>query len=60
MTAHLTSRLSVIRDPAQALEHAIEAAGDEGDVFVAGSLYLVGEVRAFWRSWKLAVTRRGS
>jgi dihydrofolate synthase/folylpolyglutamate synthase len=60
MTAHLTLRLCVIRDPAEALEHAIEAAGDEGDVFVAGSLYLVGEVRAFWRSRKLAVTRRGS
>jgi dihydrofolate synthase/folylpolyglutamate synthase len=60
MTAHLTLRLCVIRDPAEALEHAIEAAGEEGAVFVAGSLYLVGEVRGFWRHRKLAVTSRGS
>jgi dihydrofolate synthase/folylpolyglutamate synthase len=56
MTAHLTSHLSVIRDPAQALDHAIEMAGENGAVFVAGSLYLVGELRGFWRSRKIAVT----
>jgi folylpolyglutamate synthase/dihydropteroate synthase len=32
--------------PARALERAREEAGPEGNVLVAGSLYLVGAVRA--------------
>jgi dihydrofolate synthase/folylpolyglutamate synthase len=55
MTSHLTTRFSVIRDPTEALERAIEMAGERGAVFVAGSLYLVGELRASWRNRKLAV-----
>jgi dihydrofolate synthase/folylpolyglutamate synthase len=60
MTSHLTSHLCTIRDPTEALECAIEVAGEHGAVFVAGSLYLVGELRAFWRSRKLAMKRHGS
>lgn len=33
-------------DPATAVERAIEVAGEEGSVLVAGSLYLVGAVRS--------------
>ena len=37
---------TVLPDVLDALAHAKEAAGEEGGVVVAGSLYLVGEVRA--------------
>jgi len=47
MSAALKGRLpvSVVEDPAQALRFLLERAGPEDVVLVAGSLYLLGEVR---------------
>ena len=47
MSAALKGRLpvSVVEDPAQALQFLLERAGPEDVVLVAGSLYLLGEVR---------------
>ena len=38
----------MIADPAKALEHAIESASPNDAVFATGSLYLVGDLRAYW------------
>ncbi|MGH9715393.1 MAG: bifunctional folylpolyglutamate synthase/dihydrofolate synthase [Candidatus Acidiferrales bacterium] len=48
MTAHLARKSEVVRDPVAALERAIELAGPEDAVFATGSLYLVGDLRAYW------------
>ncbi len=48
MTAHLARNSTIVRDPAQALELAIAVAGPEDAVFATGSLYLVGDLRAYW------------
>ena len=48
MAAHLAKKSTVIADPAKALEHAIEMAFPNDAVFATGSLYLVGDLRAYW------------
>lgn len=48
MTAHLARNSTIVRDPVAALERAIELAGPEDAVFATGSLYLVGDLRAYW------------
>ncbi|HLJ24672.1 MAG TPA: folylpolyglutamate synthase/dihydrofolate synthase family protein [Candidatus Acidoferrales bacterium] len=50
MTAHHARRAEVIPDPAKALERALELAAPEDVIFITGSLYLVGELRAAWMS----------
>ena len=55
ITAHLASREpAVIADPLQAFDHAIETARGDDAVVVAGSLYLVGDLRSHWRTRRLA------
>ncbi|MFY9805397.1 MAG: folylpolyglutamate synthase/dihydrofolate synthase family protein [Candidatus Acidiferrales bacterium] len=49
MTGHHAKRILSERDPAAALETAIELAATDGAVFATGSLYLVGDLRAYWR-----------
>jgi dihydrofolate synthase / folylpolyglutamate synthase len=48
MTAHLAKDSVVVRDPAEALERAIEMASPGDAVFATGSLYLVGDLRGYW------------
>jgi dihydrofolate synthase / folylpolyglutamate synthase len=48
ITAHLAARHLVIRDPNEALDRAISLALPEDAIFVAGSLYLVGDLRGQW------------
>jgi len=48
MTAHLAKKSTVIADPSKALESAIEIASTDDAVFATGSLYLVGDLRAYW------------
>ena len=48
MTDHLARNSVVIRDPAEALERAIEMALPEDAIFATGSLYLVGDLRKYW------------
>jgi dihydrofolate synthase/folylpolyglutamate synthase len=50
VAGHFAARSFVVPDPAEALERAIKMADPEDGVFVTGSLYLVGDVRAFWRT----------
>jgi folylpolyglutamate synthase/dihydropteroate synthase len=38
----------VVRNPAEALERAIEMASPDDAVFATGSLYLVGDLRSHW------------
>ncbi len=49
MTGHLAPKFEVVSDPASALEHAIEIARPEDVVFATGSLYLVGDLRSYWK-----------
>ena len=59
MTAHLAScRPIVIQDPFQALDSALELAGENDAVFVTGSLYLVGDLRSQWLRRKLPTPAR--
>lgn len=48
MTGHLAKGSVVVHDPADALEHAIDIALPDDAVFATGSLYLVGDLRAYW------------
>lgn len=48
MTGHLAKKVSTIRDPAEALELALEIAGVDEAIFATGSLYLVGDLRKYW------------
>jgi len=48
MTSHLANTLEVIREPAAALERALEIAEADDVIFATGSLYLVGDLRRHW------------
>ena len=57
ITSHDAKETIVVRDPGEALEAALQLAGPQDAVFVTGSLYLVGELRAYWSKH---VANRGS
>lgn len=42
------SKVAIVRDPAEALEHALRIAHPDDAIFVTGSLYLVGDLRNYW------------
>jgi dihydrofolate synthase / folylpolyglutamate synthase len=48
MTSHDAKETIIVHDPGEALEAALELAGPQDAVFATGSLYLVGELRAYW------------
>ncbi|HTS13229.1 MAG TPA: folylpolyglutamate synthase/dihydrofolate synthase family protein [Candidatus Limnocylindrales bacterium] len=50
MTADLTRDSVVVSDPREALERALAKASPEDVVIVTGSLYLVGDLRGYWRA----------
>jgi len=50
MTGHHARRVEVVPDPGEALERALELASPEDVVFITGSLFLVGDLRAYWKS----------
>ena len=50
MTGHLAKNSIVVRDPAEALERAIEMASPNDAIFATGSLYLVGDLRKYWHT----------
>ncbi len=52
MTGHLANESIIVRDPAEALERALEMASPEDAVFATGSLYLVGDLRGHWNKRK--------
>jgi len=48
ITRHDAKQALIVRNPGAALEAALELAGPQDAVFATGSLYLVGELRAYW------------
>ena len=50
MVGHLAKSAIVVRDPSEALDRAVRMASPEDAIFVTGSLYLVGDLRAYWNS----------
>lgn len=50
ITSHHASKYTVIPEPELALEHALEEAEAQDVIFVAGSLYLVGQLRHYWKN----------
>lgn len=52
LTGHLAARSLVVRNPFEALERALEIAAPDDAVFATGSLYLVGDLRAYWAARK--------
>src|SRR6267142_1616890 len=49
IAAHLAEHSSVIPDAEQALDYLVSKARPEDAVFVTGSLYLVGQLRQYWK-----------
>lgn len=49
ITSHHAAHFTVIRNPEPALEYALERAAPHDAVVVAGSLYLVGHLRHYWK-----------
>jgi len=52
LTGHLAAHSLVLSDPFEALERALEIATPDDAVFATGSLYLVGDLRAYWAARK--------
>jgi dihydrofolate synthase/folylpolyglutamate synthase len=50
ITSHHASKFTIIPEPEHALEHALERAAPHDVIFVAGSLYLVGQLRHYWKN----------
>lgn len=50
MTAHHAKHFHVVPDPAEALEAALGLANSTDAVFATGSLYLVGDLQAYWHT----------
>jgi dihydrofolate synthase/folylpolyglutamate synthase len=49
IAAHHAAKSSVIADAEQALDYLVSKAGPDDAVFVTGSLYLVGQLRHYWK-----------
>jgi dihydrofolate synthase/folylpolyglutamate synthase len=50
ITSHHASNFTIIPEPERALEYALEKAAAHDVIFVAGSLYLVGQLRHYWKN----------
>jgi dihydrofolate synthase / folylpolyglutamate synthase len=50
ITAHHAAHFEIISEPELALEYALDHAAPNEAVFVAGSLYLVGQLRHYWKN----------
>jgi dihydrofolate synthase/folylpolyglutamate synthase len=49
IAGHHAARFSVIPDAERAFEHALAQAAPEDAIFITGSLYLVGQLRHYWK-----------
>ena len=50
MAAHYAAKARVIADAEQAVEHVLAKAAAQDAIFVTGSLYLVGQIRHWWKN----------
>jgi dihydrofolate synthase / folylpolyglutamate synthase len=57
IAGHHAAHFSVIPDAEQAFERALSQAGPSDAIFVTGSLYLVGQLRHYWKSRAQVATR---
>jgi dihydrofolate synthase/folylpolyglutamate synthase len=57
ITGHHSAHYSVIPDAERALDYALAHAAPEDAVFVTGSLYLVGQLRHYWKQRAQVATR---
>jgi dihydrofolate synthase / folylpolyglutamate synthase len=57
ITGHHAAHYSVIPDAERALDYALAHAAPEDAVFVTGSLYLVGQLRHYWKQRAQVATR---
>jgi dihydrofolate synthase/folylpolyglutamate synthase len=49
IAGHHAAHFSVIPDAERAFEHALAEAAPEDAIFITGSLYLVGQLRHYWK-----------
>jgi dihydrofolate synthase / folylpolyglutamate synthase len=49
ITSHDARHFTVVPEPEAALEHALNRAAPHDAIVVAGSLYLIGQLRRYWR-----------
>jgi dihydrofolate synthase/folylpolyglutamate synthase len=54
---HHAARFSVIPDAEQAFEYALAEAAPQDAIFITGSLYLVGQLRHYWKQRAQVATR---
>jgi dihydrofolate synthase/folylpolyglutamate synthase len=57
IAGHHAVRFSVIPDAERAFEYALTEAAPEDAIFVTGSLYLVGQLRQYWKQRAQVATR---
>jgi dihydrofolate synthase / folylpolyglutamate synthase len=57
IASHHAARFSVIPDAERAFEHALAEAAPEDVIFITGSLYLVGQLRHYWKHRAQVATR---
>jgi len=50
ITGHHASHFSVVPDAEKALDHILSRAAPDDAIFITGSLYLVGQLRPYWKS----------
>jgi dihydrofolate synthase/folylpolyglutamate synthase len=50
ITSHHAAHFTVIPEPEAALEYALDRAAPHDAIIVAGSLYLVGQLRHYWKN----------
>jgi dihydrofolate synthase / folylpolyglutamate synthase len=57
LAGHHAARFSVIPDAERALEEALAHGAPEDAIFITGSLYLVGQLRHYWKQRAQVATR---
>jgi dihydrofolate synthase/folylpolyglutamate synthase len=57
IAGHHAARFSVIPEAEQALDYALAKAAPDDAVFITGSLYLVGQLRHYWKQRAQVATR---
>jgi dihydrofolate synthase/folylpolyglutamate synthase len=57
IAGHHARRFSVISDAERAFEYALAEAAPEDTIFITGSLYLVGQLRQYWKQRAQVATR---
>ena len=50
IAGHHAAHFSVVSDAEQALDHILSRAAPDDAIFITGSLYLVGQLRHYWKS----------